>query len=68
MSIIKIERFYCPICDYVTEYQPTIEQVKKTGICPACQNGHGTSWSKKVEKWSDKRKITHVPLSRKILD
>jgi len=36
--IEQVERFVCGHCGYITEHKPTIEQIKKTGICPACQN------------------------------
>jgi hypothetical protein len=64
MGIEKVERFYCPICDYMTEYEPIVEQIKKDGICPACQNGKGHKWEKKID-WKDKVK-KRVPFSTTI--
>ena len=42
--IEQVERFHCKRCDYVTENDYIIEQIKKKGVCPACQNGKGKCW------------------------
>lgn len=47
MAIEKVERFYCPRCGYITESRVTIGGIKKTGICPACQNGDIKEWTNK---------------------
>jgi len=50
MGIERVERFHCGRCGYITEYPPIVEQVKKTGICPACQNGKAKTWTSEVRK------------------
>jgi hypothetical protein len=47
MPIETIERFYCNLCGFITSYKPVLEQIKKTGICPACQNGKNKGWTYK---------------------
>ena len=46
MLIRTVEEFYCGMCDYITRDSHQIEQIKKTGVCPACQNGKSAVWSK----------------------
>ena len=54
--IEQAERFICGHCGYITERKFTIEQIKKTGICPVCQNGKPKVWRdcSKETKWEDK--------------
>ena len=56
MPIKTVAEFYCPRCDYITRDSHQIESIRKTGICPACQNGSGKGWhdmSKRTE-WEGK--------------
>ena len=39
MPINTVEEFNCRLCGYITRDKHKLEQIKKTGICPACQNG-----------------------------
>lgn len=39
MPMVNIEEFYCNRCNYITRSKVIIEQIKKTGIYPDCQNG-----------------------------
>ena len=50
--IEQIERFICGRCGYISESKHIIEQIKKTGVCSACQNGKPKVWedcSKRTE-------------------
>ena len=48
--IEKVERFRCERCGYITENLYAIRQIKRTDICPACENGKGRKWELKKEK------------------
>lgn len=52
--IETVERFYCPLCGFLTFSLTTIEIVKKTGKCPACDNG-------KPKVWKDKKPNGPLP-------
>jgi uncharacterized Fe-S cluster-containing protein len=62
MDIKKVERFHCHICDYITESDYTIALIKKTGNCPACNNGKHSVWeSRKTEL---EKQIKNLDLSK----
>ena len=44
--IKSIERFVCLSCGYITESGVIIDLIRKSGACPACQNGKSNKWTK----------------------
>ena len=45
-EFIKVERFHCRRCDYITEDPDRIKMIRELrGKCPACQDGEGKGWT-----------------------
>ncbi len=59
--IKQVERFHCGLCDYIAENPHTIKQIKKDGICPACNNGKGGKWEAPYDKgWTIEDKTNSI--------
>ena len=54
MPIEKVERFYCPKCDYTTERPELIKLIKKGWDCPVCNNGKAEAWTQEVNNGNTK--------------
>jgi len=63
--IETVERFYCPLCGFLTYSPDTIEVVRKTGKCPACDNGKPKTWeAKKTNGFLPRDWNASVPIRR----